>query len=224
MPWRVRRFARLLDEALVIFPEVPLARRRRGHVHRAPAADALLRDEAALAAVRDPAITCWPARGAAPGSRPREVRDHMPLFLQAARFWQHRRHLHAAHVAPSSASHRCPRPHAGVPLVARRPHPPSCPPAAARRCSGTATPRPRRWHAARGLPREALVTGWSACWLSRLMGQVNRPAGWSRRRSSRSSARRTRRRCWPRRSRQGRLPAWRAQRAPSRCAPAYRGP
>jgi lipid-A-disaccharide synthase len=75
-PWRVRRFARVLDEALVIFPfEVAFWREAGvkatliGH----PLLDALPRGEAALAAVRDPAIAslaaarraCCPAAGRA---------------------------------------------------------------------------------------------------------------------------------------------------------------
>ncbi|HEX5009825.1 MAG TPA: lipid-A-disaccharide synthase [Planctomycetota bacterium] len=105
-PWRVRRFARVLDEALVIFPfEVAFWRDAGvpatfiGH----PLLDALPRDEAALAAARDPAITAQPRPVALlPGSRPREVRDHMPLFLQVARRLLDARPdatFHAAHVS-----------------------------------------------------------------------------------------------------------------------------
>lgn len=105
-PWRVRRFARVLDEALVIFPfEVAFWRAAGvpatyiGH----PLLDGLPHDEAGLAARRDPAITSLPRPVALlPGSRPREVREHMPTFLAAARLLLARHPdvtFHAAHVA-----------------------------------------------------------------------------------------------------------------------------
>jgi lipid-A-disaccharide synthase len=123
-PWRVRRFARVVDEALVIFPfEVAYWRDAGvpatfiGH----PLLDALPHDAAALAAVRDPAITSLPRPVALlPGSRPREVRDHMPLFLAVARRLLATRPdatFHAAHVSPEQRGHIAAHARAaGVPL------------------------------------------------------------------------------------------------------------
>src|SRR6185436_8015373 len=88
-PWRARRFARVVDEALVIFPFEEAFWRDAGldaHYVGHPLLDTLPRDEAALAAVRDPAITARPRPVALlPGSRPREVSAHMPLLLAAAK-------------------------------------------------------------------------------------------------------------------------------------------
>jgi lipid-A-disaccharide synthase len=124
-PWRVRRFARVLDEALVIFPfEVTFWRDAGvpatfiGH----PLLDALPRDAAALSAVRDPAIAGQPRPVALlPGSRPREVRDHMPLFLDVARRLLTSRPdatFHTAHVSPVEREHIAAHARAaGVPLA-----------------------------------------------------------------------------------------------------------
>jgi lipid-A-disaccharide synthase len=103
-PWRVRRFARVVDEALVIFPfEVPFFERAGlratwiGH----PLLDGLPQQPppgaAAIARLPRPVALL-------PGSRPREVREHMPLLLAAARRLRERfpdSSFHAAHVSPA---------------------------------------------------------------------------------------------------------------------------
>lgn len=106
-PWRARRFARVVDEALVIFPfEVPFYRDAGLEAHYVghPLLDTLPRDEAALAAVRDPAITARPRPVALlPGSRAREVAAHMPMLLTAAKELLGRHpdaSFHTAHVTP----------------------------------------------------------------------------------------------------------------------------
>jgi lipid-A-disaccharide synthase len=83
-PWRVARFARSVDEALVIFPfEVPFFREAGidatyiGH----PLLDSLpaeAPDEQGIADKPRPVALL-------PGSRPREVAKHMPLLLETAR-------------------------------------------------------------------------------------------------------------------------------------------
>jgi len=82
-PWRVRRFARVVDEALVIFPfEVPFFRDAGmdatyiGH----PLLDALPSDPPRPADIIDRPRPV----ALLPGSRRREVRLHMPLLLDAA--------------------------------------------------------------------------------------------------------------------------------------------
>ncbi len=102
-PWRARRFARCVDEALVIFPfeqaffsNAGIPSTYIGH----PVLDALPADESALL---NPAITERPRPVALlPGSRPREVERHMPILLAAAQVWR-RRHpdvsFHTAHVS-----------------------------------------------------------------------------------------------------------------------------
>jgi lipid-A-disaccharide synthase len=105
-PWRARRFARVVDEALVIFPfeegfyrDAGLAAHHVGH----PLLDGLPHDEAGIAALRDPAIAARPLPVALlPGSRGREVRRLMPLFLAAAARLAERQpdaSFHAAHVS-----------------------------------------------------------------------------------------------------------------------------
>src|SRR6185436_12424531 len=87
-PWRARRFARVVDEALVIFPfeagfyrAAGLPATWIGH----PLLDGLPATDAAIAAARDPAIASLPRPVALlPGSRPREIAAHMPLLLGAA--------------------------------------------------------------------------------------------------------------------------------------------
>ena len=124
-PWRVRRFARVLDEALVIFPfEVAFWRDAGvpatfvGH----PLLDGLPRDEAGLRAARDPSITALPRPVALlPGSRPREVRELTPLLLAAARRLLQRHpdaSFHAAHVSPAERDNLAAHARAaGVPLT-----------------------------------------------------------------------------------------------------------
>lgn len=101
-PWRVRRFARVVDEALVLFPfEVPFFERAglaATHVGL-PLIDALPN-----APPLRPEISERPLPVALlPGSRRREVAQHMPLFLAAARrlLDRHpRASFHGAHVDP----------------------------------------------------------------------------------------------------------------------------
>lgn len=119
-PWRVRRFARVVDEALVIFPfEVPFFRDAGieatciGH----PLLDSLPEDDPS-----DPAIAGLPRPVALlPGSRPREVAKHMPLLLDtAARLLE--RHpdasFHSAHQSESGRQRMAAAAEAaGLPLV-----------------------------------------------------------------------------------------------------------
>ncbi len=122
--WRARRFARVVDEAYVIFPfEVPFfeAAGIRSHYIGPPAADALPRDGG-----KDPAITSLPRPIALlPGSRGREVRLNMPVMLAAARRIAERfpdASFHTAHVQPEreQAVMAMAR-EMGVPLVAHGP-------------------------------------------------------------------------------------------------------
>lgn len=99
-PWRARRFAKVVDEAYVIFPfEVPFFRDAGLDAHYIghPLLDGLPVDDA-----RDEAIASRPAPVALlPGSRPREVRDHFPMMLDAAALLAAERDdvsLHTAHV------------------------------------------------------------------------------------------------------------------------------
>ncbi len=104
--WRVRRFARVVDEAFVIhsfeadfFTAAGLPATFVGH----PTADALRADSTA-----DPdlviALAAEPMSVALlPGSRPREVTEHFPVFLQAAARLARTRpalRCHTAHVDP----------------------------------------------------------------------------------------------------------------------------
>jgi lipid-A-disaccharide synthase len=106
-PWRARRFARVVDEALVIFPFEEGFFRRYGlpahHVGH-PLLDGLPHDAAGVAALRDPTIVARPLPVALlPGSRGREVLRLMPLFLAAAARLRARHpqaSFHAAHVSP----------------------------------------------------------------------------------------------------------------------------
>jgi lipid-A-disaccharide synthase len=82
-PWRVRRFARVVDEALVIFPfEVPFYRQAGvaaeyiGH----PLLDSLPAEPPRIAEIVDRPRPV----ALLPGSRSREVKMHMPLLLDAA--------------------------------------------------------------------------------------------------------------------------------------------
>lgn len=124
-PWRARRFARVVDEALVIFPFEEAFWRDKGlaaHYVGHPLLDGLPRDEAALAAVRDSAIAARPRPVALlPGSRPREVTKHMPMLLAAAAELL-RRHpdcsFHTAHVSPLERRNMAEHARAaGVPLT-----------------------------------------------------------------------------------------------------------
>lgn len=100
-PWRARRFARVVDEALVIFPfEVPffegagLTAHYVGH----PLLDKLPGESCRRADISE--RPCPVAL--MPGSRPREVREHMPLLLEAAAILAAERpelSFHAAHVS-----------------------------------------------------------------------------------------------------------------------------
>jgi len=123
-PWRARRFARVVDEALVIFPfeaefycDAGLPATWIGH----PLLDSLPATDAAIAAARDPAIASLPRPVALlPGSRPREIAAHMPLLLGAAAELL-RRHpdcsFHSAHVVPAARQELAERARAaGVPL------------------------------------------------------------------------------------------------------------
>lgn len=123
-PWRARRFARVVDEALVIFPfeedfyrDAGLPATWIGH----PLLDGLPATDAAIAAARDPTIASRPCPVALlPGSRPREIAAHMPLLLGAA-VELLRRHpdcsFHTAHVVPAARQDMAERARAaGVPL------------------------------------------------------------------------------------------------------------
>jgi lipid-A-disaccharide synthase len=103
-PWRARRFARCVDEALVIFPfEVPFFERAgiRTTYIGSPAMDQL-----PVELPLDPSITAEPRPVAIlPGSRPREVREHLPIMLAAARALKERFDdvtFHSAHITPSA--------------------------------------------------------------------------------------------------------------------------
>jgi lipid-A-disaccharide synthase len=123
-PWRARRFARVVDEALVIFPFEEGFFRGYGlpaHYVGHPLLDGLPHDEDGIAGLRDPAISARPLPVALlPGSRGREVRRLMPRFLDtAARLLE--RHpdasFHTAHVSPTQRVHMAEHARAaGVPL------------------------------------------------------------------------------------------------------------
>jgi lipid-A-disaccharide synthase len=118
-PWRVRRFARVVDEALVIFPfEVPFYRDAGieatyiGH----PLLDSLPDDSPS-----EPAIAERPRPVALlPGSRPREVDKHMPLLLDTAKRLLEKHpdaSFHSAHVSATGREHMLAAAEsAGVPL------------------------------------------------------------------------------------------------------------
>jgi len=105
-PWRVRRFARVVDEALVIFPfEVPFFARAGlkatwiGH----PLLDGMPPENAPVGPGALAIRTRPRPVALLPGSRPREVREHTPLLLAAARRLRERfpdATFHAAHVSP----------------------------------------------------------------------------------------------------------------------------
>jgi lipid-A-disaccharide synthase len=124
-PWRARRFARVIDEALVIFPfEVAFWRDYGVQAHDIghPLLDSLPRAEAGRQAVRDPAITSLPRPVALlPGSRAREVRDLFPVMLGAAKQLLARHpdaSFHSAHVSPVEREHLAAHARAaGVPLT-----------------------------------------------------------------------------------------------------------
>ncbi len=101
-PWRVRRFARVVDEALVIFPFEEAFFRDAGleaHWVGHPLVEGLPRDPPRVAGIAD-----LPRPVALlPGSRPREVRAHMPLLVKVARQLLERHPdttFHSAHVSP----------------------------------------------------------------------------------------------------------------------------
>jgi lipid-A-disaccharide synthase len=101
-PWRVRRFARVVDEALVIFPfeekffrDAGIPAHHIGH----PVLDGLTDESTDIADILDRPRPV----ALLPGSRPREVRHHMPMLLETAAHLS-RRHpdasFHSAHVSP----------------------------------------------------------------------------------------------------------------------------
>ena len=100
-PWRVRRFARVVDEALVLFPfEVGFFRRAGIEAHHVghPVLDGLPPSPPVRAAIAE--RPCPVAL--LPGSRRREVAAHMPILLGAAKRLLERRpelSFHAAHVS-----------------------------------------------------------------------------------------------------------------------------
>jgi lipid-A-disaccharide synthase len=111
-PWRARRFARVVDEALVLFPfEVPFfgeAGLRAvciGHplLDGLPGRSAMGRGADPRAAASRPEIAGRPRPVALlPGSRPREVAEHVPVLLEAARALLARfpdASFHSAHVS-----------------------------------------------------------------------------------------------------------------------------
>jgi len=125
-PWRARRLARVVDEAYVILPFEEAFWRDAGldaHYVGHPLLDELPRDDAGLAALRDPAISERPRPVALlPGSRPREVAMLMPMMLAAAARLAERHpdaSFHAAHVSPALLERMVGLAHAaGVPLSA----------------------------------------------------------------------------------------------------------
>ena len=83
-PWRVRRFARVVDEALTLFPfEVPFFREAGLEAHHVghPLLDRLPDPPPRRADIADRPRPV----ALLPGSRGREVRHHMPLLLPTAR-------------------------------------------------------------------------------------------------------------------------------------------
>ncbi|MGQ0553551.1 MAG: lipid-A-disaccharide synthase [Planctomycetota bacterium] len=111
-PWRLRRFARVVDEALVIFPFEERFFTQSGlpaHYIGHPVLDALAAGESALADSATLAALRSRPRAVAllPGSRPSEVRANMPLLLNAAREVRARYpdvSFHSAHVSPTEAA------------------------------------------------------------------------------------------------------------------------
>jgi len=106
-PWRVRRFARVVDEALVLFPFEQAFFERAGlpavHVGH-PLLDRLPDPPPRRAdiAARPRAVALLP------GSRPREVATHMPLLLAAAARLLERHpdcSFHSAHVSDVERAH-----------------------------------------------------------------------------------------------------------------------
>ncbi len=101
-PWRIRRFARVVDEAHVIFPFEEALFRDAGmtaHWIGHPLVDALPASPPERREIQE-----LPRPVALlPGSRRREVRKHMPLLLETARLLAQRHpdiSFHAAHVSP----------------------------------------------------------------------------------------------------------------------------
>jgi lipid-A-disaccharide synthase len=89
---RIRLVQRYIDRMLVIFPfEEPFYRERGvqaefvGHPLAELPLPAISRDEFASTYLLDPQAT-W--IGLLPGSRPKEIRDHLPEILQAAQVWR----------------------------------------------------------------------------------------------------------------------------------------
>lgn len=103
-PWRARRFARSVDETLVIFPfEVPFF---EGAGIRATYIGSPAMDQLPATSAVDAAIADQPCPVAIlPGSRPRETREHLPILLAAAKALVERHPeatLHSAHITASA--------------------------------------------------------------------------------------------------------------------------
>jgi lipid-A-disaccharide synthase len=108
-PWRVRRFARVVDEAFVIFPFEEAFFRNAGmsaeHVGH-PLLDALPDSPPTVTDISDRPRPV----ALLPGSRRREVRHHMPLLLETARSLAERHpdvSFHTAHVSPAERDNMC---------------------------------------------------------------------------------------------------------------------
>ena len=104
-PWRVKRFARVVDEAHVIFPFEEAFFGAAGietHWVGHPLIDGLPAEPPIL-----PAIADLPRPVALlPGSRPREVHAHMTLLLRTAQALKERHHDISFHTAHVSAEER----------------------------------------------------------------------------------------------------------------------